>query len=98
MPYTRSAIPIMKPASAIPNIGDTIIVIDKIMANAPAPMLNALEPLLVVVVFPPPLVKPAIMLAIPLNSKAMAASNTTNAAEARGYAIYFSFSYFDQLL
>ncbi len=44
----------MKPASAIPNIGDTIIVIDKATAKAPAPMLNALEPLLVVVVFPPP--------------------------------------------
>jgi cytochrome P450 len=65
MPYTRSA---------IPNIGDTIIVIDKIMANA-------LEPLPLEVFHPP--LKPAIMLAIPPNSKAMAASNITKAAEAK---------------
>ena len=72
MPYTRSA---------IPNIGDTIIVIDKIMANAPAPMANALEPV-PLEVSPPPL-RPAIMLEMPPNSKAMAASNTTNATETK---------------
>jgi hypothetical protein len=91
MPYTKSAIPITKAASAIPNRGDAIIMIDKATANAPAATLNALEPVLAVCLLPflsslvPPL-RPAIMLEMPLNNKAMAASNTTNAAEARGYA------------
>ena len=49
MPYTKSGIPITKAASAIPNSGDPIIIIDKAMANAPAPMANALEPVLAVV-------------------------------------------------
>lgn len=50
MPYTKSRIPIIKAASAtIPNSGDPIIIIDKEMANAPAPMANALEPVLTVV-------------------------------------------------
>jgi hypothetical protein len=90
MPYTRTAIPITKAASAMPNSGDAITIIDKAIANAPAAMLNALEPVLAVLpfslFFPPPL-KPAIMLEMPLNSRLIAASNTTNAAEARGYAI-----------
>ena len=72
MPYTRSA---------IPNIGDTIIVIDKIMANAPASMANALEPV-PLEVSPPPL-RPAIMLEMPPDSKPMAASNTIKAAETK---------------
>ena len=80
MPYTKSAIPITKAASAIPNRGDAIIMIDKAMANAPAATLNALEPVLAVCLllllllsslFPP--LRPAIMLEMPLNSKAMAA-------------------------
>jgi hypothetical protein len=72
MPYTKTAIPITKAASAIPNRGDAIIMIDKTMANAPAPMLNALEPALAVFLlffsslFP---LRPAIMLEMPLNSK-----------------------------
>ncbi len=84
MPYTRSA---------IPNNGDTNIIIDKAIANAPARTLNALEPLLGVLFLPffslwffSPL-KPAIMLAILLSNKSNATNNTTNAAEARGYAI-----------
>ena len=96
MPYTKTGIPITKAASAIPNRGDAIIMMDKAMANAPAATLNALEPVLAVclllllllllfsLLFPPPPLRPAIMLEMPLNSKAMAASNTTNAAEARG--------------
>jgi cytochrome P450 len=72
MPYTRCV---------IPNIGDTIIVIVKIMANAPAPMADALEPV-PLEVSPPPL-RPAIMLEMPPNSKAMAASNTTNSTETK---------------
>jgi hypothetical protein len=75
IPYTRSA---------IPNNGETIIAIDKIMANALERVL-AVCPLFFSSLFPP--LRPAIMLEMPLNSKAMAASNTTNAAEARGYAI-----------
>ena len=51
------------------------------MANAPAPMANALEPV-PQEVSPPPL-RPAIMLEMPPNSKAMAASNTTNATETK---------------
>jgi hypothetical protein len=48
--YTKSGIPITKAASAtIPNSKDTIIIIDKAMANAPPPMANALEPVLAVV-------------------------------------------------
>ena len=46
MPYTKSAIPITKAASAIPNRGDTIIIIDNAMAKAPAAILSALEPIL----------------------------------------------------
>jgi hypothetical protein len=47
--YTKSGIPITKAASAIPNSGNLIIIIDKAMANAPAPTANALEPVLAVV-------------------------------------------------
>ena len=71
MPYTKSAIPITKAASAIPNRGDAIIMIDKAMANAPAATLNALEPVLAVCLllllsslFPP--LRPAIKLEMPL--------------------------------
>jgi hypothetical protein len=46
MPYTRTAIPITRPASSMPNIGDAIIIIDKAMAKAPVATLNALELLL----------------------------------------------------
>jgi hypothetical protein len=37
--YTKSGIPITKAASAIPNSGDPIIIIDKAMANALEPVL-----------------------------------------------------------
>lgn len=36
----------------MPNSEDAIIIIDKAMANAPAEMLNALEPVLAVVFLP----------------------------------------------
>ena len=60
----------------MPNSGDAIIIIDKAMANAPAVVLNTLEPVLAVVFLPffsslfTPL-RPAIMLEMPLNSNAM---------------------------
>src|SRR5918995_1569607 len=78
-PYTNTAIPITIPASAIPNTGVTIIAIDKATANAPAPMLNALEPLLAVVFIPffsllfPPL-RPATICSIPNKSKIIPAT------------------------
>jgi hypothetical protein len=84
IPYTKSA---------IPNKGETGMIIHKATAKGPAATLNALEPLPTafflpffswLLVFAP--LKPAIILAIPPSNKSKATSKTTNAAEARGYA------------
>ena len=74
MPYTNKAIPITKPASCTPNVGEAIIETDMATATPPVATLTARETLPGTRRFSTCLtLRPDMMLATPLNRSAMAA-------------------------
>jgi hypothetical protein len=87
MPYTNKAIPITKPASCTPNVGEAVIKTDKATASPPAATLSAHEALPGTRRFSTRLtLSPDMMLATPLNRSAIVANHTTKVALAIGYA------------